>query len=167
MNQNRHQSSPCHLHCRSFIHLFLRAALAQEISARFGQTPARQLAQPPTQSALTPTPTQLKFKYSKHPANASLLPARLPATGYRLCWPLLSFSLFSERLWDIDPDVKQQSSCGVCMMHFSPPTFSLLFGGFMEGSFSRLKSDITPHEGGSEILGSWSGSFLGVVRHYS
>ena len=52
-------------------------------------------------------------------------------------------------------------------MHFSPPTFSPLFGGFMEGSFCRLESDITLCGGGSEILGSWSGSFLGVARHYS
>ena len=37
----------------------------------------------------------------------------------------------------------------------------------MEGRFIRFKSDITLHEGGSEILGSWSGSFLGVVHHYS
>ena len=50
------------------------------------------------------------------------------------------------------------------MMHFSPRTFFLLFGGFMERSFSRLESDITLCGGGSEILGSWSGSFLGVAR---
>ena len=66
---------------------------------------------------------------------------------------------------DIDNDVVE--GCRSIHAFLSSNLFPPLRRFYGGGSFSQLKSDITLCGGGSEILGSWSGSFLGVARHYS